>query len=79
MVPPLRNFTTRLFCRLIKTLDPEFTPSTDQIARLQETHTGIVNLILAHIKKNGFEVGLRFKEVLLKELGPTQPKYTGEP
>ena len=79
MVPPLRNFTTRLFCRLIKTLDPDFAPSAEQMARLQDTHTGIINLILAHINKNGHEVGLRFKEVLLKELGPGQPKYTGEP
>lgn len=79
MNPPHRNYTSRLFCRLTKILKPDFDLSKQQWLKLQQTLFGIIDLIQAHIKKHGYEVGLRFKDKLLAELGPKAEQYQGQP
>jgi len=61
MVPPYRNFTTRLFCRIVQCLQPDFELNKDQRTRLLEAFYGVTELMLSHQRQNGMEVGLRYK------------------
>ena len=62
MVPPFRNFTTRLFCRLIRELRSDFELSPNQKKLVEEAYSGVIQLILANINKNGPDSGMRLKE-----------------
>ena len=46
MSPPFRNYTTRLFCRLIKVLEPQFHPNPDQWKKLLQALLGVIDLII---------------------------------
>jgi hypothetical protein len=62
MVPPFRNFTTKMYCRMIKYLRPDLELSKQQKDRLLEALEGVIDLILAHINSKNISVGLKISE-----------------
>jgi hypothetical protein len=72
--PPPRTITSKLFCRLYRILG--LTISQTDRERMLNTLKGLGDLIQAHIKKNGHEVALRFKDFLVKDL---DRKFEGQP
>ena len=66
MSPFFRNFTVRLYQKILNSLDPKYRLSSKQHKAAQEALNGIVELLISHLRNSPAEVGIQFGEEIMQ-------------
>jgi hypothetical protein len=78
VVPPLRNFTVRLYCRIVSCLRQDYELSPEQRVLIGQALKGIAEILKDHIKTGNLQTTLRVYDEIIKEtnktpITPSQP------
>lgn len=78
VVPPLRNFTVRLYCRIVSCLRQDYELSPEQRVLMGQALKGIAEIIKDHVKTANLQTTLRVYDEIIKET-KKEPQITSQP